>query len=88
MRHAPGITIVQKYRNINLSSIAYSRFNGSWLRLDLPDLDERLVGNLGFSAVQILAGLSLLIPAFSLDAAPVRLTPGLHCNINAPLPLD
>ena len=29
----------------------------------------------------------LLIPAFSLDSAPPRLTPQLQCPINAPLPL-
>ncbi len=28
----------------------------------------------------------LLIPAFSLDTAPLRLTSELRCNINAPLP--
>ena len=36
----------------------------------------------GFSPV-----LRLLIPAFSLDNAPLYLTIQLHCDINAPLPL-
>ena len=47
---------------------------GLMLGPDSPHVDERCVGNLGYSAVRILIGLSLLIPAFSLPCAPASLT--------------
>ena len=45
-------------------------------------LETLLLRPTGFSPV-----LRLLIPAFSLDTAPLYFTIRLHCNINAPLPL-
>ena len=44
------------------------------------------MGNLRHSAIRILTGFSLLMPAFSLRAAPQCLTALLQCNTNAPLP--
>ena len=53
---------------------------------DLPREDKLHPGNLGYSADRIPTYLSLLIPAFSLPAAPLLLTVQLRHSRNAPLP--
>ena len=54
---------------------------------DLPRADQLYPGNLGYSAGRIPTFLSLLIPAFSLPAAPRLLPVTLRCGGNAPLPV-
>ncbi len=53
---------------------------------DLPREDQLYPGNLGYSAGRIPTFLSLLIPAFSLQAPPRLLTVPLLRDFNAPLP--
>ena len=63
-------------------------YKGLALGADSPPAEQHSGGTLGVSAVRILIGLTLLIPAFSLKIAPPRLRAMLHCNFNAPLPSD
>ena len=53
---------------------------------DLPREDKLHPGNLGYSADRIPTYLSLLIPAFSLHAAPLLLAVQLRRSTDAPLP--
>ena len=53
---------------------------------DLPRADQLYPGILRYSAKRILTSFSLLIPAFSLPAAPLLLPVQLLCYSNAPLP--
>ena len=53
----------------------------------LPREDEPSPGNLGLSAIAILAQFSLLIPAFSLQYSPHPLPLMLHPVFDAPLPI-
>ena len=53
---------------------------------DSPRADQLHPGNLGYPAGGIPTPLSLLIPAFSLPAAPRALPAPLPCGSNAPLP--
>ena len=53
---------------------------------DLPRADQLYPGILGYSAKRIPASFSLLIPAFSLHAAPPLLSVRLPRRVNAPLP--
>ena len=53
---------------------------------DLPREDKLYPGNLGYSADRIPTYLSLLIPAFSLHAAPLLLAVQLRRSTDAPLP--
>jgi hypothetical protein len=50
--------------------LATPAFTGLTLGADSPSAKQCCEGNLGFSAVRILIGLTLLIPAFSLEVAP------------------
>ena len=54
---------------------------------DLPREDKLYPGNLRYSADRIPTYLSLLIPAFSLHAAPLLLTVQLRRSMDAPLPI-
>ena len=54
---------------------------------DLPREDKLYPGNLGYSADRIPTYLSLLIPAFSLHAAPLLLAVQLRRSMDAPLPI-
>ena len=54
---------------------------------DFPRADQLYPGNLGYSAGRIPTFLSLLIPAFSLPAAPQLLPVLLLRGGNAPLPM-
>ena len=54
---------------------------------DLPRADQLYPGILGYSAGRIPTFLSLLIPAFSLPAAPLDLADQLLRRGNAPLPM-
>ena len=54
---------------------------------DLPWVDEPSPGNLRLSTAQILTGLSLLIPAFSLPCSPHGLPVVLQPACIAPLPI-
>ena len=54
---------------------------------DLPREDQLYPGNLGYSAWGIRTPISLLIPAFSLPAAPRLLSVPLRRGGNAPLPM-
>lgn len=70
LRQSPGNNasfLVQEYQPV---VHPLPRLCGLVLGPDLPHDDKRCVGNLGYSAVRILIGLSLLIPAFSLLSAP------------------
>ena len=60
--------------------------SGLALGPDSPRADQLYPGNLGYPAGGIPTPLSLLIPAFSLPAAPRPLTGALPCGSNAPLP--
>ena len=53
---------------------------------DLPRADQLYPGILRYSAKRSLTSFSLLIPAFSLPAAPLLLPVQLLCYSNAPLP--
>ena len=55
---------------------------------DLPWEDDPSPGNLGHSTAEILAPLSLLMPAFSLVCAPPPLSIWLQRTYNALLPLQ
>ena len=70
-----------------LTSCASTTPFGLALAPDSPWGDQPSPGTLGLSAEGFLTPLSLLMPAFSLDAAPRALPGRLHCNIDAPLPL-
>ena len=78
-------TIYNRYRNINLLSIAYAT------RLGLGPTNPGTIivaqETLLFRWAGFSPALWLLIPAFSLDNAPPNLTVRLQCPINAPLPL-
>ena len=54
---------------------------------DLPREDKLYPGNLGYPANRIPTCFSLLIPAFSLHAAPLLLTVQLRRSMDAPLPI-
>ena len=55
---------------------------------DLPREDQLYPGNLGYSAMGILAPFSLLIPAFSLQGPPRLFSVPLRQTFNAPLPMQ
>ena len=54
---------------------------------DLPREDKLYPGNLRYTANRIPTCFSLLIPAFSLHAAPLLLTVQLRRSMDAPLPI-
>ena len=60
--------------------------SGLALGPDLPRADQLYPGILGYSAKRIPTSFSLLIPAFSLRAAPLLLPVQLRRGANAPLP--
>ena len=78
------ITKYNRYRNINLLSIAYATRLG--LGPTNPGTITVAQETLLFRWAGFSPALWLLIPAFSLDTAPPNLTVQLRCNINAPLP--
>ena len=77
--------IYNRYRNINLLSIAYAT------RLGLGPTNPGTIIVAQETSLFRWAGFSpalwLLIPAFSLHIAPPDLAVQLLCNMNAPLPL-
>ena len=80
-----ALSAARRYWNINQLCIDYA---------SRPRLSSRLtLGGLAFPRNPWAFGggvshpLSLLMPAFSLDHAPRRFTPPLHCEVDAPLPL-
>ena len=77
--------------SVRSTGISTSRPSATRLRLalgpDLPRADQLYSGNLGYSARGIPAPVSLLIPAFSLQWRPQRLTVLLRPPFNAPLPI-
>ena len=91
MRRAP-LRAKRTFPCSRISTTYPSRYppaeRGTPFRTDSPPNDEHCRGNLGHSAVRILIGLSLLIPAFSLPRAPTNFTVHLHCRRDAPLPLS
>ena len=68
-----------------------SRYSASRPRLRLRLTHGRIIlpqETLGLRRPSFSLGLSLLMPAFSLDHAPRPVTLPLHCEIDAPPPLD
>ena len=89
-RHMPSICVpaVLLCRSAGISTCCPSATLLSLaLGPDLPGADQLYPGNLGYSAKGIPTPFSLLIPAFSLPAAPPPLTVRLPRGGNAPLPV-
>ena len=81
------VPTVLSWRSTGISTCCPSATpSGLALGPDSPRADQLHPGNLGYPAGGIPTPLSLLIPAFSLPAAPRALPAPLPCGSNAPLP--